>query len=295
MEGVIDEDKVEILKQCVVAWCHRPLPLAKLTTEMRAATIQGLTIMRFAGPMALLMFGSSEEYAETMEYSSFKTCRIQTETNLSSHTDEIIELVIEGIAFQLQIVEPNQPVVVECNCSAEDGSKAQGTESENELEDSSGQRVRKTDGEVVMDTLGWQNESVMGHDIQISAADGERNVWQENQNLEDAYRHGSSKVEGTLECDIFVKNRKAPATLSSTKGEDTIIPDSLASKQHSWPFGSQHLEIGMVDRAEQVGKGTNIRECESPLDHVQPINEPTENIRPYKVDIMRINETERKV
>ncbi|KAK8600968.1 hypothetical protein V6N12_050813 [Hibiscus sabdariffa] len=247
MEGVIDEDKVEILKQCVVAWCHRPLPLAKLTTEMRAATIQGLTIMRFAGPMALLMFGSSEE------------------------------------------------LVVECNCSAEDGSKAQGTESENELEDSSGQRVRKTDGEVVMDTLGWQNESVMGHDIQISAADGERNVWQENQNLEDAYRHGSSKVEGTLECDIFVKNRKAPATLSSTKGEDTIIPDSLASKQHSWPFGSQHLEIGMVDRAEQVGKGTNIRECESPLDHVQPINEPTENIRPYKVDIMRINETERKV
>ncbi|KAK8716000.1 hypothetical protein V6N13_043322 [Hibiscus sabdariffa] len=370
---------MEILKQCVVAWCHRPLPLADLVKEMREANIQGLTIMRFAGPMVLLMFGSSDECKvsiqnlgmrrwftrvekwspsisvnvrrvwltisgmsiqawsegtfrniaqlwgvfvqtddETVEYNSFETCRVQIETNSSSHIDEIIELVIEGISFQLRIVESNQPLVVVCNCSVEDVSKAQGTESEDEIDESSGQRMGKKVGEVAMDTLGMQKEGGRGYDIQMSATDGERNVWQENQNLVDAYRHGSSRVEETLEGDIFVQNLKVPATLSSTKGEDTIIPDSLASKEFPRPFDSQHLEvyrrldlrveesvskspswmsdeqIGMVARAEQVSDGMDIRECEYPLDHVQPINGPNENIRADKADIVRINETERK-
>ncbi|KAK8606349.1 hypothetical protein V6N13_030635 [Hibiscus sabdariffa] len=38
-----------------------------------------------------------------------------------------------------------------------------------------------------------------------------------------------------------------------------------------------------------------IRECKSPLDHVQPINRPNENTSVYKANIVRIIETERKV
>ncbi|KAK8485598.1 hypothetical protein V6N11_013626 [Hibiscus sabdariffa] len=56
IEGMIDNDKIEILNVCAIGFCRRPFKVAELANKFHLAGLQGFRVMRIAGSLMLLMF-----------------------------------------------------------------------------------------------------------------------------------------------------------------------------------------------------------------------------------------------
>ncbi|KAL4295366.1 hypothetical protein GQ457_12G017090 [Hibiscus cannabinus] len=65
--GVIDEEKMEILRFCAVGFYRKPYLLLDLAREFRSACLEGFTVMRMAGSVVLLMFADAEKRRSVIE------------------------------------------------------------------------------------------------------------------------------------------------------------------------------------------------------------------------------------
>ncbi|KAK8571742.1 hypothetical protein V6N12_027815 [Hibiscus sabdariffa] len=54
--GVVEEEKIEILRFCAIGYCRQPYLMQELAKEFRAAGLEGFTVMRVFGSLVLLMF-----------------------------------------------------------------------------------------------------------------------------------------------------------------------------------------------------------------------------------------------
>ncbi|KAE8712470.1 White-brown complex protein 11 [Hibiscus syriacus] len=59
VEGVIDEEKLQVLNYCLVGWCKNFIKISHLTRQMHAKGLTGFSLMRAAGNAVLMIFEDS--------------------------------------------------------------------------------------------------------------------------------------------------------------------------------------------------------------------------------------------
>ncbi|KAK8530797.1 hypothetical protein V6N12_013298 [Hibiscus sabdariffa] len=59
--GVVEEEKLEILRSCAFGYCRHPFSMLELAKEFRAAGLEGFTVMRVSGSLVLLMFINDDQ------------------------------------------------------------------------------------------------------------------------------------------------------------------------------------------------------------------------------------------
>ncbi|KAK8529235.1 hypothetical protein V6N12_060022 [Hibiscus sabdariffa] len=66
IEGVIDDDKMAILKNCAMGFSRRPYQIAELADKFRKAGLNGFSIMRVTGSMIVLLFDDEDRWKEVL-------------------------------------------------------------------------------------------------------------------------------------------------------------------------------------------------------------------------------------
>ncbi|KAE8674910.1 hypothetical protein F3Y22_tig00111708pilonHSYRG00222 [Hibiscus syriacus] len=56
VEGIVDEDKLQVLSICLVGWCKNFIKLENLANQIQAKELAGFTLMRVAGNVVLMVF-----------------------------------------------------------------------------------------------------------------------------------------------------------------------------------------------------------------------------------------------
>ncbi|KAE8728739.1 Glycine-rich RNA-binding protein RZ1B [Hibiscus syriacus] len=59
VEGVVDDDKLHVLSNCLVGWCKNFTKIGNLASQMQAKRLAGFTLMRAAGNVVLIVFEDS--------------------------------------------------------------------------------------------------------------------------------------------------------------------------------------------------------------------------------------------
>ncbi|KAE8658389.1 hypothetical protein F3Y22_tig00116971pilonHSYRG00342 [Hibiscus syriacus] len=59
VEGVIDEEKLQVLNYCLVGWCKNFIKISHLARQMHAKGLTGFSLMRAAGNAVLMIFEDS--------------------------------------------------------------------------------------------------------------------------------------------------------------------------------------------------------------------------------------------
>ncbi|KAE8690067.1 hypothetical protein F3Y22_tig00110928pilonHSYRG00003 [Hibiscus syriacus] len=60
VEGVVDEDKLHVLSNCLVGWCKNFIKIGDLANQMQAKGLAGFTLMRAAGNVVLMVLKNSD-------------------------------------------------------------------------------------------------------------------------------------------------------------------------------------------------------------------------------------------
>ncbi|KAK8481353.1 hypothetical protein V6N11_018824 [Hibiscus sabdariffa] len=66
IEGVIDVDKIAIVKNCALGFSRRPYRIVELANKFRKAGLNGFSIMRITGSMIILMFDDEDKRKEVL-------------------------------------------------------------------------------------------------------------------------------------------------------------------------------------------------------------------------------------
>ncbi|KAE8729357.1 hypothetical protein F3Y22_tig00003721pilonHSYRG00352 [Hibiscus syriacus] len=103
VEGAVDEDKLQVLNNCLVGWCKNFIKIGNLANQIQAKGLAGFTLMRAAGNVVLMVFEDSdllrsvkEDKLETLaEWFS----RVETWSESLVVESRRVWLVCEGIPF----------------------------------------------------------------------------------------------------------------------------------------------------------------------------------------------------
>ncbi|KAE8707218.1 hypothetical protein F3Y22_tig00110386pilonHSYRG00060 [Hibiscus syriacus] len=60
VEGAVDEDKLQVLNNCLVGWCKNFIKIGNLANQIQAKGLAGFTLMRAAGNVVLMVFEDSD-------------------------------------------------------------------------------------------------------------------------------------------------------------------------------------------------------------------------------------------
>ncbi|KAL4346648.1 hypothetical protein GQ457_17G018690 [Hibiscus cannabinus] len=201
--GVIDEEKMEILRFCAVGFCRKPYMLLDLAREFRSSCLEGFTVMRMAGSVVLLMFADAEKLwgvpihawstetfkniaglwgelvqvdVETLVPSTFERCHFQVETDWNQQINESIELQLHDQNFQIRVVEFEEYINTksECCCGAdEDSSKTERTVQES-LHSAKAFSDGSNPAEVVVE------DTVVPESVEVISSDQLQRMWDGN-------------------------------------------------------------------------------------------------------------------
>ncbi|KAL4283707.1 hypothetical protein GQ457_16G016660 [Hibiscus cannabinus] len=126
IEGVIDNDKMEILNVCVICLCRRPYKDDTMRQNVLASGKLdecGLPIQVWSektfGNIASLWGELVQIDVETLLPSSFERARFQIETDWRFHIDEDIEVRVGELCFTIRVTEIEEAIGPKCNCSCE--------------------------------------------------------------------------------------------------------------------------------------------------------------------------------
>ncbi|KAE8677847.1 Detected protein of confused Function [Hibiscus syriacus] len=154
VEGVVDEDKLHVLSNCLVGWCKNFIKIGNLAKQIQAKGLAGFTLMRAAGNVSLVVecrrvwlvcegipfhawnwntfkniatkWGNLVAIDNSCEFpSSFDRARIQILTKAQGRIDELMELKVGENLFKIMVHEvdpsfkPNSWVPEDCDISLE--------------------------------------------------------------------------------------------------------------------------------------------------------------------------------
>ncbi|KAK8602882.1 hypothetical protein V6N13_085084 [Hibiscus sabdariffa] len=125
VEGIIDEDKVAILKSCVVGFSRKPGMITDLAREFRKVGIEGLSVMRIVGSLILLMFDDDMKRRKVMESNcldkwleriEIERARFQVETCRINHIDEELDVRVGDLVYSVRVTEIEETIRPKCDC-----------------------------------------------------------------------------------------------------------------------------------------------------------------------------------
>ncbi|KAE8690706.1 hypothetical protein F3Y22_tig00110893pilonHSYRG00346 [Hibiscus syriacus] len=103
VEGVVDEDKLQVLSNCLVGWCMNFIKIGNLANQIQAKGLAGFTLMRAVGNVVLMVFENSDSLRSVKD-DKLKTLaewfsRVETWSDSLVVECRLVWLVCEGIPF----------------------------------------------------------------------------------------------------------------------------------------------------------------------------------------------------
>ncbi|KAK9004444.1 hypothetical protein V6N11_002244 [Hibiscus sabdariffa] len=133
---VADEEKLDILRKCVIGFCRRTYSMLDLAKEFCAAGLEGFTIMRISRAMVLIMFHDLDsrkcllgenvldlwlenvsDWSPMMKIPNRRVwLSIPSGDELSPEHDEQVELQVGDDIFVIRVAELEEVHVAKCDC-----------------------------------------------------------------------------------------------------------------------------------------------------------------------------------
>ncbi|KAE8721441.1 hypothetical protein F3Y22_tig00016004pilonHSYRG00133 [Hibiscus syriacus] len=103
VEGVVDEDKLHVLSNCLVGWCKNFIKIGNLDNQMQAKGLAGFTLMRADGNVVLMVFEDSDSLRsvkdDKLETLAKWFSRVETWSESLVVEYSRVWLVCEGVPF----------------------------------------------------------------------------------------------------------------------------------------------------------------------------------------------------
>ncbi|KAE8676254.1 hypothetical protein F3Y22_tig00111621pilonHSYRG00386 [Hibiscus syriacus] len=103
VEGVVDEDKLQVLSNCLVGWCKNFIKLGNLANQIQVKGLAGFTLMRVVGNVVLMVFEDSDSLRsvkdDKLETLAEWFSRVETWSESLAVECRLVWLVCEGIPF----------------------------------------------------------------------------------------------------------------------------------------------------------------------------------------------------
>ncbi|KAE8702505.1 hypothetical protein F3Y22_tig00110482pilonHSYRG00200 [Hibiscus syriacus] len=103
VEGVVDEEKLHVLSNCLVGWCKNFIKIGNLANQIQAKGLAGFTLMRAAGNVVLMVFEDSNSLRnvkdDKLETLAKWFSKVETWSESLMVESRRVWLVCEGIPF----------------------------------------------------------------------------------------------------------------------------------------------------------------------------------------------------
>ncbi|KAK8627972.1 hypothetical protein V6N13_063687 [Hibiscus sabdariffa] len=116
VQGVVAEDKREVLHTCAVAWCRGSLRGKALVEALHSASMKGCSVMRISGDAVLLMFATVEDRQAVLDRPNLE--------KWMAHIGEMVEVQgeEEDEVWRVWVQEVEQVHSHDIVCQCEQGS-----------------------------------------------------------------------------------------------------------------------------------------------------------------------------